>query len=96
MNERKHVKLLILFIGSPVVSSADLDVTLMVCLLRNLPPYVSPPTTGFDALPQSTDLSHGAHIARIKYYKNYIVSHSKDGKLSDTDFERIWIVLEMV
>ncbi|CAC5360513.1 unnamed protein product [Mytilus coruscus] len=81
--------------GSPVVSSANLDVTLMVCLLRNLPPYVSPPASGFDALPQSNDLSHGAHIARIKHYKNFIVSHSKDGKLSDTDFKRIWIDLEM-
>ncbi|CAG2210515.1 unnamed protein product [Mytilus edulis] len=81
--------------GSPVVSSADLDVTLMVCLLRNLPPYVSPPASGFDALPLSNDLSHGAHIARIKYYKNFIVSHSKDGKLSDTVCNRIWIDLEM-
>ncbi|CAG2190243.1 unnamed protein product [Mytilus edulis] len=80
---------------SPLVSSADLDVTLMVCLLRNLPPYVSPPASGFDALPLSNDLSHGAHIARIKYYKNFIVSHSKDGKLSDTVCNRIWIDLEM-
>ncbi|CAG2210514.1 unnamed protein product [Mytilus edulis] len=38
--------------GSSVVSSADLDVTLMVCLLRNLPPNVSLPASGFDALPQ--------------------------------------------
>ncbi|CAG2190245.1 unnamed protein product [Mytilus edulis] len=81
--------------GSPVVSSADLDVTLMVCLLRNLPPFVSPPASGFDALPLSNDLSHGAHIARIKYYKNFIVSHSKDGKLSDPVCNRIWIDLEM-
>ncbi|VDI65285.1 Hypothetical predicted protein, partial [Mytilus galloprovincialis] len=80
--------------GSPVVSSADLDVTLMVCLLRNLPPYVSPPASGLDALPQSNDVSPGAHIARIKYYKNFIVSHSKDGKLSDTVCNRIWVDLE--
>ncbi|VDI58191.1 Hypothetical predicted protein [Mytilus galloprovincialis] len=81
--------------GSPLVSSANLDVTLMVCLLRNLPPCVSPPASGFDALPLSNDLSHGAHIARIKYYKNFIVSHSKNGKLSDPVFNRIWIDLEM-
>ncbi|VDI19623.1 Hypothetical predicted protein [Mytilus galloprovincialis] len=81
--------------GSHVVSSADLDVTLMVCLLRNIPQKVIPPINGFDALPQSTDLSRGAHIARIKYYKNYLVSHSKDGKLSNADFNTIWIDLEM-
>ncbi|XP_052084041.1 uncharacterized protein LOC127721329 [Mytilus californianus] len=82
--------------GAPVVSSANLDVTLMICLLRNLPPKVPQPTpNGFDALPQSSDLSYGAHIARIKYYKNFIVSHSKDGKLSDTDFNTIWIDMDM-
>ncbi|CAG2241546.1 unnamed protein product [Mytilus edulis] len=81
--------------GSPVVSSVDLDTTLMACLLRHLPPNISPPAFGFDALPQSHELSDGAHIARIKYYKNFIVSHSKDGKLSDTDCTRIWIDLEM-
>ncbi|XP_052084012.1 uncharacterized protein LOC127721316 [Mytilus californianus] len=79
--------------GSPVLSS-NLDVTLMVCLLRNLPPIVPQPLYGFEALPQSSDLSPGAHIARIKYYKNFIVSHSKDGKLSDNDFNTIWNDLE--
>ncbi|XP_071139706.1 uncharacterized protein [Mytilus edulis] len=67
----------------------------MVCLLRHLPPNILPPAFGFDALPPSHELSNGAHIARIKHYKNFIVSHSKDGKLSDTDFNRIWIDLEM-
>ncbi|CAG2231817.1 unnamed protein product [Mytilus edulis] len=66
--------------GSAVISSVDLDTTLMVCLLRHLPPNISPPAFGFDALPQSHELSDGAHIARIKYYKNFIVSHSKDGQ----------------
>ncbi|XP_076080667.1 uncharacterized protein LOC143051655 [Mytilus galloprovincialis] len=82
--------------GAPVVSSAKLDVTLMVCLLRNLPPMVPPPIpNGFDALPQRSDSSIGAHIARIKYYKNFIVSHSKDGKLSDADFNTIWIDMDI-
>lgn len=79
-----------------MVSSADLDVTLMVCLLRNMPPTIIPPPKGFDALPQSGDLSPGAHIARIKYHKNFLVSHSNDGQLSDTKFNTIWIDLETV
>ncbi|CAC5399265.1 unnamed protein product [Mytilus coruscus] len=82
-------------IRSNVVSTADLDFTLMVCLLRNLPPTFLPPNTGFDALPSSSDLSDGAHIARIKYYKNILVSHSKDGQLADSDFKIIWSDLEM-
>lgn len=68
----------------------------MVCLLRNLLPQVSQPPMGFDVLPQFSDSSTGAHIARIKYYKNFLVSHSKDGKLGDVDFNTIWIDMEMV
>ncbi|CAG2189847.1 unnamed protein product [Mytilus edulis] len=66
----------------------------MVCLLRNLPPTVSKPVKGFDALPLPIDISDGAHIARIKYYKNVLVSHSKDGILTDTLYKTIWCDLE--
>ncbi|VDI31749.1 Hypothetical predicted protein [Mytilus galloprovincialis] len=67
----------------------------MVCLLRNLQPNVSPPAMGFDALPPPAELTDAAHIARIKYYKNYLVSHSNDGELSDANFKKIWTDLEM-
>lgn len=68
----------------------------MVCLLRNLPPTISPPPSGFDVLPLSNDTSDGAHVARIKFYKNSLVSHSKDGKLAESDFITIWSDLEKV
>ncbi|VDI03046.1 Hypothetical predicted protein [Mytilus galloprovincialis] len=80
--------------GPTTVTSADLDLTLIVCLLRNIPPLVTEPPTGFDNLPPSHDKSDGANIARLKYYKNFLVSHSKDGKLSDADFVGIWNDLE--
>ncbi|CAG2244642.1 unnamed protein product [Mytilus edulis] len=37
----------------------------------------------------------GDHIARIKYYKNGLVSHSTNCKLSDADFASTWNDLEM-
>ncbi|CAG2254650.1 unnamed protein product [Mytilus edulis] len=80
--------------GPTTVTSADLDLTLIVCLLRNIPPLVTEPPTGFDNLPPSHDKSDGANIARLKYYKNFLVSHSKDGKLPDADFVGIWSDLE--
>ncbi|XP_063412766.1 uncharacterized protein LOC134695444 [Mytilus trossulus] len=80
--------------GSTTVTSADLDLTLIVCLLRNIPPLVTEPPTGFDDLPPSHDNSDGANIARLKYYKNFLVSHSKDGTLPNADFVRIWSELE--
>ncbi|CAG2251751.1 unnamed protein product [Mytilus edulis] len=80
--------------GSTTVTSADLDLTLIVCLLRNIPPLVTEPPTGFDNLPPPHDKSDGANIARLKYYKNFFVSHSKDGTLPNADFVRIWSELE--
>ncbi|XP_063411142.1 uncharacterized protein LOC134694078 [Mytilus trossulus] len=80
--------------GPTIVTSADLDMTLIVCLLRNIPPLVTEPPTGFDNLPPPHDKSDGANIARLKYHKNFLVSHSKDGTLPDADFVRIWSELE--
>ncbi|CAC5368067.1 unnamed protein product [Mytilus coruscus] len=80
--------------GTPKVTSADLDLTLIVCLLRNLPPVVVAPVNGFDELPNPNDKSDGANIARLKYYKNFLVSHSKDGSISNVDFVGMWNTLE--
>ncbi|VDH95348.1 Hypothetical predicted protein, partial [Mytilus galloprovincialis] len=77
-----------------IVTSADLDLNLIVFLLRNLPPVLTEPKTGFDKLPHPNDKRDGANIARLKYYKNLCVSHSKNGTLPDTDFVRIWSELE--
>ncbi|CAC5391174.1 unnamed protein product [Mytilus coruscus] len=82
------------FTGKPTVTSSDLDLTLMVCLLRNLPPVVIAPVNGFDNLPHPNDKTDGANIARLKYHKNFLVSHSKDGTLSKADFKNIWKELE--
>ncbi|CAG2247457.1 HPSE [Mytilus edulis] len=82
--------------GPTTVTSADLDLTLIVCLLRNIPPLVTEPPTGFDNLPPPHDKSDGANIARLKYYKNFLVSHSKDGTLPNADFVRIWSELEQM
>ncbi|CAG2232668.1 unnamed protein product [Mytilus edulis] len=55
--------------GSNATSSADFDVTLMVCLLRNIPlPGIYQPASGWDNLPIPSDTSPGAYLSRIKYY----------------------------
>ncbi|VDI80460.1 Hypothetical predicted protein, partial [Mytilus galloprovincialis] len=79
---------------APAVTSKDLDLTLIVLLLRNLPPVVAAPKSGFDELPSANDISDGANIATLKYYKHEIVSHSNYGTLSDNDFSSIWYTLE--
>ncbi|CAC5425355.1 unnamed protein product [Mytilus coruscus] len=74
-------------------TSANFDTTLIVCLLRNLPPRESAPVTGFDNLPRPNDTSTGADIARVKWYRNKLV-HSEDGKLCPGDFSQFWGDLE--
>ena len=75
---------MILFSGEP--SSKDFDITLMICLLRNLIPHI----TIMDRLPSATDTSLGADLSRIKYYRNIIVHECDDALVNDTDFESYW------
>jgi hypothetical protein len=76
--------ILVLYLSSQYLigssSSQDFDVTLMVCLLRNLT-HIAPPVNGFDVLPSSQEKSIGADLARIKFYRNRL-AHSDDDKIS--------------
>ena len=73
---------MVLFSGEP--SSKDFDITLMICLLRNLIPIAI-----IDGLPSATDTSVRADLSRIKYYRNIIV-HCDSALVDDTDFESYW------
>ncbi|XP_076116131.1 uncharacterized protein LOC143083733 [Mytilus galloprovincialis] len=77
-------------IGTTATSSADFDVSLLVCLLRNIPlPGIYPPTSGWDNLPNPHDISPGAHLARIKYYRNEL-AHATENNLNILDFQDRW------
>lgn len=56
----------------------------MICLIRHLTSM-----SVADQLPFPADESDGAHLSRLKYYRNQI-AHSEDGILSATDFEEYW------
>ena len=71
---------MVLFSGE--TSSKDFDITLMICLLRNLIPIDI-----MDRLPSATDISLRADLSRIKYYRNFIVHCDS---VADTDFESYW------
>ena len=84
---KRHLRIscnifMILFSGEP--SSKDFDITLMICLLRNLIPIDI-----MDRLPSATDISLRADLSRIKYYRNMIV-HCDSALVDDTDFESYW------
>ncbi|XP_052072537.1 uncharacterized protein LOC127710637 isoform X1 [Mytilus californianus] len=89
-----HLQLQILYPSNASnVTSDNFDTTLLICLLRNLPPRQSAPATGWDNLPHPGDTSIGADLARVKWYRNKLV-HSNDGILSSTDVIQYWGDLE--
>jgi hypothetical protein len=85
---KRHLRIscnifMVLFSGEP--SSKDFDMTLMICLLRNLMHIHIMDNT----LPPATDTSLAADLSRIKYYRSVIV-HCGSALVDDTDFESYW------
>ncbi|EDO45058.1 predicted protein [Nematostella vectensis] len=75
--------------GSPTPTSHDFDVTLLFILLRNIC-GLTPPKTGWDALPAAGDTSPEAHLVRIKYYRNNLYAHATHASIDDAQFEKYW------
>ncbi|XP_022809551.1 NACHT, LRR and PYD domains-containing protein 3-like [Stylophora pistillata] len=71
------------------VSSKNFDITLLTVLLRNIC-SLSPPVTGWDALPPATDISTEADIARMKYYRNTVYAHADKASVDDAKFNGYW------
>ena len=66
--------------------SADFDVTLLFRLLRTIC-NLTPPVTGWELLPASTDHSLEADLARVKYYRNSVYGHVNQRMEIADDFE---------
>ncbi|KAL9958682.1 hypothetical protein ACROYT_G035731 [Oculina patagonica] len=70
--------------------SIEFDVTLLFKLLRTIC-SLSPPVTGWDALPTSTDHTLTADLARIKYYRNSVYGHvNQNMDITDDEFKSLW------
>lgn len=80
------------FVGIP--ESKNFDITLMICLLRNLA-KTPQPSHGFDSLPPPNEITPGADLARIKYYRNQF-AHRIDSKMDDISFNQYWIEISNV
>ena len=70
-------------------NSTEFDITLLFKLFRNIC-NLTPPVTGWDNLPNSTDLGLEADLARIKFYRNEVYGHSKNMEISDAKFVDLW------
>ena len=70
--------------------STDFDISLLCKLLRAIC-SLTPPATGWDILPNSTDHSLEADLVRIKFYRNKIYGHNDSMEISNADFEKLWM-----
>ena len=70
--------------------SADFDISLLCKLLRAIC-SLTPPITGWDNLPNSTDRSLGADLVRIRIYRNTIFGHNHSMEITNADFEKLWM-----
>ncbi|XP_076082214.1 uncharacterized protein LOC143052933 [Mytilus galloprovincialis] len=66
-----------------IPDSKTFDVTLMICLIRNLT-SINQPVNGFDSLPLPGETTPGSDLARIKYYRNKLAHH--DSNTVDTAY----------
>ncbi|XP_071138285.1 uncharacterized protein [Mytilus edulis] len=73
------------------VSSSDFDITLMICLIRNIA-AINQPVNGFNNLPPPSEKTPAANIARIKYFRNKL-AHSDNDKINQCDFNTFWTEL---
>ncbi|XP_063404188.1 uncharacterized protein LOC134687660 [Mytilus trossulus] len=78
----------LLFPKNGVPDSKTFDVTLMICLIRNLT-SVTPPINGFDYLPLPGETTPGSDLARIKWYRN-ILAHHDSNTMATGDFNTAW------
>ncbi|CAC5379184.1 unnamed protein product [Mytilus coruscus] len=87
MPKRSRQELAIPYPKSGIVSSENMDLTLMVCVLRNTG-LEEPHSSTFDCKPHEREISDGADVARLKFYRNELV-HSKVKELNEQEFEEI-------
>ncbi|XP_052072896.1 ankyrin-3-like [Mytilus californianus] len=78
----------LLFPIKGVPDSTTFDVTLMICLIRNLT-SVAQPINGFNSLPPSVETTPEADLARIKWYRN-ILAHHDNNIMATVGFNTAW------
>ena len=78
-----------------IVKSANFDFSLFYTLIRNTAPNVRPPSRGWSSQPLPGPLTETDDIERIRQHRN-IMAHNTDFKISDSDFNVIWLELSQV
>ncbi|XP_063426194.1 E3 ubiquitin-protein ligase DZIP3-like isoform X2 [Mytilus trossulus] len=79
-------------VGTKSTSSKDFDLTLVICLLRNLGGLATP-INGWDKLPHPNDTVPGADLATLKWYRNDL-AHATVTCMVSNEFTDKWTQVE--
>ncbi|VDI76555.1 Hypothetical predicted protein [Mytilus galloprovincialis] len=79
-------------VGTNATSSNDFDLTMMICLLRNLGGLITP-SNGWDQLPHPNDTLPGASMATLKWYRNQM-AHATVTSMDNNAFTDEWTRVE--
>ncbi|XP_060578485.1 uncharacterized protein LOC132735549 [Ruditapes philippinarum] len=82
--------------GGQVPTLSDLDITLIICLLRNLKCFGLNQKFDWRATPAPTDVSIEADICRLKDFRNKISHISTTTVIQQNDFTTMWNDIEQV
>ena len=75
----------------------EFDISLLCVLFRNICPNVPPPTLGWNTRqPDVNDLSLAADLQRLKNIRNSVYAHKSSTKVTNADFEPLWIDLSQI
>ncbi|XP_060564151.1 uncharacterized protein LOC132723444 [Ruditapes philippinarum] len=82
--------------GGKVPTSSDLDITLIICLLRSLKCFGLNKKFDWGATPAPTDVTVEADICRLKNFRNKISHISTTTAIQQNDFTAWWNDIEQI
>ena len=75
--------------GGVAPDSKTFDITLLFLLLTNIC-GLTPPPSGWHTKPPSSDTSHEANLARVKFYRNVLYGHVTTTGVDTPTFSALW------
>ena len=75
--------------GGVAPDSKTFDITLLFLLLTKIC-GLTPPPSGWHTKPPSSDTSHEANLARVKFYRNVLYGHVTTTGVDATSFSALW------
>ncbi|XP_060596264.1 E3 ubiquitin-protein ligase DZIP3-like [Ruditapes philippinarum] len=79
-----------------IPTTTDMDISLVICLLRNLKCFGLSQRFDWDATPISSDVSVEADICRLRTLRDKICHMSTTSRIQPTDFATVWSDIEEV